>query len=187
MEIILREDVPGLGFVGEKVKVRRGYARNWLIPKGVALEVTSRNQNVVAHQMGAIQAKRLRLKTEAESVANNLGKVALEFSLKSGEKGKTFGTITTKEITEALVAKGFPIDRRRVRLETAIRGIGTYTVLVRLHAEVTVPVSLSIKEEVVAAPVEETSDDSAKKPRRGRKKKSADSEESPPEAAAKEE
>lgn len=180
MEIILREDVPGLGFVGEKVKVRRGYARNWLIPKGAALEVTSRNQRMVAHEMSAIQAKRIRLKGEAESVAQNLSSLKLEFSLRAGEKGRTFGSITTKEIAEVLNAKGFPVDRRRLKLEQAVRGFGEYRVLARLHSEVVVEVPFVVKEEVVAKETEEAQGDGAKKPRRSsRKKKTTEESEAP--------
>ena len=189
MEVILKENFPTLGYVGDRVAVRRGYARNFLIPRGIAVELSSGNARQLNHQVGVINARKSKLKREAESMSQRLAEVVLEFSLKTSASGKSFGSITAKDLDTALTAKGFTFDRRQVRLAETIRAAGDYTAHVKLHAEVLAPVAVKVNAEVVAAPAAAPTE---KKGRRKRTKKGeaapegeeASAQESPPDDAA---
>lgn len=147
MEVILQEDFPSLGYVGDKVSVRGGYARNFLIPRGIALESSADNQRMLKHRLGAVQAKKIKLRSEAEAAAKSLEAVTLEFTLKLGERGKSFGSITSKDIEKALADKGFALDKRQIRLVEPFRGAGVYTVDVKLHSEVIAKVPVKVTAE----------------------------------------
>lgn len=144
MEVILQQDFPSLGYVGDRVAVRNGYARNYLIPRGIAVEAFSHNARLLNHRMAGIIAKRKRLKAEAEALASSLAKVELEFTLKQGAQGRSFGSITSKDIEVALKEKGFTIDRKQVKVTEQLRKAGTFTVEVKLHSEVVVPVTINV-------------------------------------------
>ncbi len=149
MNVILKDDFPALGFVGDKVSVKSGYARNFLFPRGLAIEANDSNERLLRHALSAITSKRVKLRAEAEKIAEDMKAKKLEFSLKSGESGKTFGSITTKEIEAELGKLGFPVDRRRIKLTEPLKRAGKFTVDVRLHAEVTVPVEIEITIELI--------------------------------------
>ncbi|HMO01857.1 MAG TPA: 50S ribosomal protein L9 [Oligoflexia bacterium] len=136
MEVILTEDYISLGFVGDKVKVRSGYARNYLIPRGLAVPATSRDAKQLRHQLGIINAKKLKLKKAAEEIASRVQGLILEFTLKIGERGKSYGSITTKEIELALREKGYSFERKQIKLNEPIKGAGEYEVDLKIHAEV---------------------------------------------------
>jgi large subunit ribosomal protein L9 len=144
MEVILREDFISLGYIGDTVRVRRGFARNFLIPRGIAVEATSGNENQLKHKLSAIVSKRIKKKAEAEAFAKVLGQVTVEFTLKMGAKGKSFGSITTRDVEASLKALGYEVDRRQIRINETIKGPGVYTVEVKLHSEVTVPVQVKV-------------------------------------------
>lgn len=144
MEVILREDFASLGYVGDKVNVRRGYARNFLIPRGIAIDATTRNERLLKHNLSAITAKRVKLKAAAEEEAKRIGEISLQFTLKAGKHGKTFGSITAKDICAALELKGVKIDRKRIKLSEPLKRSGTFAVDARLHAEVSVPLNVEI-------------------------------------------
>jgi large subunit ribosomal protein L9 len=144
MEVILREDYISLGYIGDTVRVRRGFARNFLIPRGIAVEATSGNENQLKHKLSAIVAKRIKKKAEAEAFARVLGQVTVEFTLKMGVKGKSFGSITTRDVESSLKALGYEVDRRQIRINETIKGPGVYTVEVKLHSEVLVPVQVKV-------------------------------------------
>ncbi|MCB9030561.1 MAG: 50S ribosomal protein L9 [Deltaproteobacteria bacterium] len=167
MEIILQEDYPILGFVGDRVAVKRGFARNYLIPKGIAIEATTRNQKLLKHRLGAINAKKIRLRSDAEKFGEEIGQLKLEFSLKVGEKGKVFGSISTKEIEKALKDKGQEIDRRRIKLLEPIKKPGTYTVEIKLHSEYSTQITFDVLAEHVVTKKEATEGKKGK--RRGKK------------------
>jgi large subunit ribosomal protein L9 len=144
MEVILREDYISLGYIGDKVKVRRGFARNFLIPRGIAVEASSGNQKLLKHKLAGIVAKRVKKKAEAEAFAKILGQVTVEFTIKMGAGGKSFGAVTTRDIEASLKALGYEVDRRQLRINETIKGPGAYPVDVKLHSEVTVQVQVKV-------------------------------------------
>lgn len=144
MEVILREDFLNLGYVGDIVKVRRGYARNYLIPRGIAVEASSGNERQLKHKMSAIIAKRVKKKAEAEEYGKVIGQITVELSLKIGAQGKSFGSISGKDIEAGLKALGYEVDRRQIKLADPIRSAGAYEVDVKLHSEVIVPLKVKV-------------------------------------------
>ncbi len=170
MEVILQENFPSLGYVGDRVNVKGGFARNFLIPRGIAIEASSRNERVLKHRLQHVMAKRIRLKSEAETLGKQLSETSLEFTLKMGDAGKSFGSVTSRDVETALKAKGFEIDRKQIRLTEALRKAGDFTVAVKLHAEVTISVPVKVISEVPPATALE-----GREGRKGRgKKKAAD-------------
>lgn len=171
MEVILREDFLPLGYVGDTVKVKRGYARNFLIPRGVAIESSAQNDRALKHKLGAIVAKRIKKKAEAEQFGNILQQIIVEFTIKVGASGKSFGAITAKDIESTLNTLGYSVDRRQIRLIDAIKSVGMHKAEVKLHSEVTVPVQIKVLAAPQAAPVEGAAKGKGK---RGAKKKDSE-------------
>ncbi|MEE9235142.1 MAG: 50S ribosomal protein L9 [Candidatus Acidoferrales bacterium] len=144
MEVILREDVPKLGTRGDLVTVKAGYARNYLLPRKLAMPATAGNRKQL-EEMKAATARRLaKEKSSAEAVAAQMAELTLTLSAKAGEADQLFGSVTTMDIAEALAAKGFPVDKRRVELGQPIKTLGEYDVPVRLHPEVTATVKVTV-------------------------------------------
>jgi len=168
MQIILREDYPSLGYVGDVVDVRPGYARNFLIPRGLASESHSRNAKMLKHQMDQIRAKRLKLQKEAESRAKSMDGMVLLFELKIGEHGKSFGSISSKDIHQELERLGHSFDKKQIKLAEPIKSGGEFKVDVQLHGEVSVSIPVKV-EALVSAPK------TSAEPKKGSKKtKSSD-------------
>ncbi len=136
MEVILREDVKSLGKAGELVKVKPGYARNFLLPKGLAYEATDGNRKRIQAESKARDARMAEERTAAESIASKLNAVSLTLSRKAGEGDRLFGSITAQDIADALSAQGHVIDKRKIDLEHPIKTVGLHIVPVRLHSEV---------------------------------------------------
>jgi large subunit ribosomal protein L9 len=143
-DVILREDVKALGKAGELVRVKPGYARNYLLPRGLAFEATDGNKKRIAAETRARGVRDQAERTEAERFAATLGAVALTLKGKAGEEGKLFGSITAQDIADALAAQGHQVDKRRIELEHPIKTIGHHTVGVRLHSEVHAEVRVSV-------------------------------------------
>lgn len=173
MEVILREDYISLGYTGDRVKVRRGFARNFLIPRGLAVEASGANERALKHKLGAIVAARLKKKSEAEAFGNVLQQVTVELTLKVGAQGKSFGAITSKDIEESLKTLGYTVDRRQIRLTEVIKGAGQYKVEVKLHSEVAVPVNVKVLAAQVAAPAADESGEKGKGRKKSKKKAAA--------------
>jgi large subunit ribosomal protein L9 len=144
IEVILREDVKSLGKAGEMVRVKPGYARNFLLPQGLAFEATEGNKKRIAAETRARGIRSQAERTEAERAAATLGAVTLTLSGKAGEEGKLFGSITAQDVADALAAQGHPVDRRRIELEHPIKTLGDHTVGVRLHQDVRAEVRVSV-------------------------------------------
>lgn len=144
MEVILRQDIQGLGYKNDVVKVRSGYGRNYLIPNGMALIANSSNKKMIEENIRQAAHKAAKLKQDAEEIANKLGDMTLELGTKAGESGKIFGAITALQVSDALKVKGFEIDRRRVIFKEQPKQLGTYTVTLDLHKEVKHEITLSI-------------------------------------------
>ena len=136
MEVILREDIKTLGKAGDLVKVKPGYARNFLLPKGLAYEATDGNRKRIASESKARVARFAEERAGAESIAARLAAAPLALSRKAGEGDRLFGSITAQDLADALAAKGIELDRRRIELEHPIKTVGEHTVPVRLHPDV---------------------------------------------------
>jgi large subunit ribosomal protein L9 len=144
IEVILREDVQSLGKAGELVRVKPGYARNFLLPQGLAFEATEGNKKRIAAQTRARGARDQAERAEAERFAAALGAVTITLAGKAGEEGKLFGSITAQDIADALAAQGHQVDRRRIELEHPLKTLGHHTVEVRLHPDVHAEVRVSV-------------------------------------------
>ena len=146
MEVILTDDVVGVGDVGEKVNVKPGYARNYLFPRGLAFESSTRRANEILHKMKQVEAKKKQLKTVAQKLADELRSVTVELGLRVGVGGRVFGSVSSRDVAEKLQEAGYNIDRRRVALGEPIKKVGIHYVKVKLHAEVDVQVKLNINQ-----------------------------------------
>ncbi len=147
MEVILKEDVEKLGHRGEVVKVAEGYGRNFLLPNKLAIEATVANKAVIEQMKQSAIRKSAKEKASAEALLAQIEQVSLEFTRKTAEKDHLFGSVTSADIAQALEAKGFPVDRRKVQLEEPIKQTGEYHVPVRLHREVTAHVKVTVGSE----------------------------------------
>ena len=148
MEIILLDNIDDLGTVGQTVRVKDGYARNFLLPKKLACKATQKNLNFYRALIEAKQKKLAKLKGSAQEQAQQLESVTLGFVRKSrGEDGRLFGSVTGADISRALEAQGFEIDRRKISLSEPIKKLGEYKAEIRLHPEVTASVSVEVKPE----------------------------------------
>ena len=136
IEVILREDVKALGKAGALVRVKPGYARNYLLPKGLAYEATEGNKKRIAAEQKARESQSAADRVEAQAVAETLAGVALTLSAKAGEGARLFGSITAQDIADALAARGHTVDKRRIELDHPIKLLGDHTVPIRLHPEV---------------------------------------------------
>lgn len=149
--VLLREDIENLGGRGEIVKVRAGYARNYLLPQGIATLASKGNIKQVETERAALLKKAAIEKSTADAQAEQMGNVSLSFERRAGEGGTLFGSVTSMDIADALKAKGYEIDRRKVVLKDAIKEVGDYTVNVKLHREVTIGIPVSVTPEGGAA------------------------------------
>lgn len=161
IQILLREDIDTLGGRGEIIKVKAGYARNYLLPQGLATLATKANIKQIEGERAALLKKAAGEKETAELQAGQMGDISLNFERKSGDHGQLFGSVTSMDIAEALKAKGYEIDRRKIVLKDAIKETGEYTVGIKLHREVTLQIPVTVRGEgetaaVAPAPVEET-------------------------------
>jgi large subunit ribosomal protein L9 len=145
--VLLREDIETLGGRGEIVKVKAGYARNYLLPQGLASLATKGNIKQIENEREALLKKAAQEKSTAEAQASQMGDISLTFTRKVGETGHLFGSVTSMDITEALKEKGYEIDRRQVNLKDVIKETGEFTVPVKLHREVTIDVPVKVTDE----------------------------------------
>ena len=149
--VLLREDIDDLGARGEIVRVKAGYARNYLLPRKLAVQATASNVKQIEQERNALLKKEAKEKTTAEEQAGKMKSLRLSFTRKVGEHGILYGSVTSMDITEALKERGYEIDRRRITLREAIKETGEFTVPVRLHREVTVEIPVEILAEGGAA------------------------------------
>ncbi|MCA1589242.1 MAG: 50S ribosomal protein L9 [Acidobacteria bacterium] len=177
--VLLREDIDTLGGRGEVVKVKAGYARNYLLPQGLASLATKGNVKQIEQEREALLKRAAVEKNTAEAQKEQMGAIALDFERKAGEGGTLFGSVTSMDIADALQRKGYEIDRRRIALREPIKETGEYTVNVKLHREVTLQVPVKVTAEG-GETIEE------KPGRKSRKQAKAESEEAQAEAAGSE-
>ena len=147
MEVILREDIDKLGTRGQVVKVAPGYARNFLLPKRLAVAATGSNKQIVEQERQAHLRKEAKLKVDAEDLSKLLTGVSVTITQKAGENDQLFGSVTSKDVAEALAAKNYTIDRRKIVLDDPIRQLGEFKVQVKLHHEVSAEITVMVAKE----------------------------------------
>ncbi|GAB1445520.1 MAG: 50S ribosomal protein L9 [Cyclobacteriaceae bacterium] len=144
MEIILKQDVQGLGYKNDIVKVKSGYGMNFLIPNGSAMIATDSNKRMVNENIRQAAHKAEKLIQDAKSLAERIGELTIEIGTKAGESGKIFGAITVNQIADMLKSKGFDIDRKKVIMKEAPKQLGSYTIMLDLHKEVKHEIAVNV-------------------------------------------
>lgn len=136
MEIILKDDVKGLGFKNDIVTVKPGYGRNYLIPQGIAVIADKSNKKVVAENIRQASHKAEKIRLDAQATADQIGDMVIDLLAKVGESGKIFGAVTTTQLSDALRAKGIEVDRKKISFDQEVKTAGEYTASIALHKEV---------------------------------------------------
>ena len=144
MEVILREHVDNLGRRGDVVKVAEGYARNFLLPRKLALAVTDNNKRQIEREKKIAEAKDAEEKAQAEAIAERLAQLDIEIARRVGEHQTLYGSVTSADIAHALQAKGFEIDKRKIQLHDPLKALGETTVPVKIHRDVTAQVKVKV-------------------------------------------
>ena len=147
MKVILKEEVKNMGNMGQIVDVADGYARNYLVPRGLAVEANTKNIKSLEHQKRVIQEKSKKIRNQAQELSNKITAISLVIKAKAGEEGKLFGSVTTMDIAESLKNEGMEIDKKKISLDEPIKRLGSYTVNIKVHSEVTTQVNLQVIEE----------------------------------------
>ena len=147
VQVILRDDVPNLGKIGEVVRVKPGYARNFLLPRGLAVEASPKNLRTLEHHKRVIAAKADREHKSAEATASRLHGLKLVVQARAGEEGRLFGSVTNMDVERLLADKGFHVERRRILLEEPIKQLGTFPITVQIGRNVRVSVELTVEAE----------------------------------------
>jgi len=144
MEVILKQDVTGLGYKNDTVKVKPGYGRNFLIPTGVAIIANESNKRLVAENIRQAAHKAAKVKQDAEALAAKIGELTVEIGTKAGESGKIFGAVTAVQVADVLKAKGFEVDRKKIHFKEQPKQLGTYHATLDLHKEVKHVISVNV-------------------------------------------
>jgi large subunit ribosomal protein L9 len=147
MEVILREDIEKLGARGDVVKVAGGYARNFLLPRRLAVAATASNKKIVEQEREAHLRREVKAAGEAGDLAKMLGNVVVTIGAKAGEQDQLFGSVTSKDIAEALEKQSYTIDRKKIQLDDPIRQLGEHKVPVKLHRQVTAEITVKVVKE----------------------------------------
>jgi len=147
MKIILMKDFESLGFEGDTIDVAMGYARNFLIPKGVAIEATHGNLKTLEMRQDKIMANHVKNREEAERTAEKISHVTVTISRKAGEEGKLYGSVTSRDIAQGLEREGISIDRKKIIIDEAIRTLGEFEVSIKLHSEVMAKMKVIVEKE----------------------------------------
>jgi large subunit ribosomal protein L9 len=147
MQVILLEDIPSLGKVGDKVKVSDGYGRNYLIPQKKAILATEKSLKAIEHQKRQVQQQLDKAKKDAEKEAQQIGQLSCTFAKPVGESGKLFGSVTSMEIEGFLKENGIEVDRKKILLEEPIKSVGMYNVPIKLNPEVTAHLKVWVVQE----------------------------------------
>jgi len=147
MKVILKEDVKNIGSMGQILDVADGFARNYLVPRGLAMEANVKNVKSLEHAKRVVQEKAKKIKSQAQDLSTRIADITVVIKSKAGEEGKLFGSVTTMDIAEQLKNEGFDIDKKKISLDEPIKRLGTYTVNIKLHSEVSTPVQVEVIEE----------------------------------------
>lgn len=147
MKIILKQDIKNLGYKDDVVAVKNGYASNFLIPKGMAMVANTSNMKMLTENLKQAAFKQEKIRKDADGLAEKLGGASIQLGAKVGANGKIFGSINALQVAQALKAKGFEVDRRKIVLNEDPKAVGTYTATVNLHREVSVDVEVEVVSE----------------------------------------
>ena len=147
MEVILKEDVATLGSRGDVVKVAEGFGRNYLLPRRLAIEATAGNKKVIEQMRAAAVRRSAKEKAQAEELSKQFDGVSVSFQRRSGEHDQLFGSVTSGDLADALMKKGFNVDRRKIQLHEPLKTLGEFTVPIRLHKDVTAHLKVVIEKE----------------------------------------
>lgn len=147
MKVILLEDVDNIGSMGDTIEVKNGYARNFLIPRNLAIAATPRNLKTQGHLLQAIEVKKEQAVSDARSLAEKVAATSVSFTRKAGEKDRLFGSVTNMDIAVALAAEGITVDRRDILLEEPIKDLGEFEVSIRIHQDVSATVKVAVAKE----------------------------------------
>ncbi|MDH4058782.1 MAG: 50S ribosomal protein L9 [Cyclobacteriaceae bacterium] len=147
MEVILTQDVEGLGYKNDILKVKPGYGLNFLIPKGFALIANSSNKRLIEENVRQMAHKAAKLKQDAEALVEKIGELTIEIKTKAGESGKIFGAVTSLQVSDILKARGLDIDRKKIHFKEQPKQLGTYSATLDLHKEVKHEVTVNVVEE----------------------------------------
>ncbi len=147
MKVILKEDIKHLGKMGQIVNVADGYARNYLIPKGLVVEANEKNIRALEQEKRIIEEKAKKIRNTAHDIASRISSLTITIKSKAGEEGKLFGSITAMDIAEALQKEGIEIDRKKILLDEPIKRLGSYTVNIKLHTDISAPLNIQVVEE----------------------------------------
>jgi len=147
MDVILREDIDKLGTRGQMVKVKDGFARNFLLPRRLAVLATDSNKKIIEQERQSWLRKEAKIQGDAEGLAKLMEGLTLEFARKAGEEDHLFGSVTAIDIEDAIAKKGFTIDRKKIHLDEAIKSLGEHKVSVKLHKDVSVEIAVNVVKE----------------------------------------
>ena len=144
MEVILKEDIANVGKIGDVVRVRDGYARNYLLPRGLVMIANKKNLKTFEHQKKMVGEQKQKIMRQAQAIGDELVGVTVSIPMRAGEEGKLFGSVTNIHIEKALKAKGLDVDRRKIQLDEPIKTLGDFEVPVRLTADLSVPIKVVV-------------------------------------------
>ena len=144
MKVILRSDMDHLGKAGDLVNVKAGYARNFLIPQAIAMEATTKNVRVLEHQQRLIADRLRKERQEMDAFAHRINETSITIPMRVGEEGKLFGSVTNKDVAEALSREGILLDKRKIQLDDPIREVGEFSVPISLHHDLTAHLKLYV-------------------------------------------
>jgi large subunit ribosomal protein L9 len=144
MKVILKEDVRNIGTMGQIVDVADGYARNFLVPKGLAVDANVKNIRALEHAKKTIQEKAKKIRNQAQDLSDKIANMTIVIKAKSGEEGKLFGSVTSMDIAEQMKNQGIDIDKKKIVIEEPIKRLGTYSVSMKLHSDVATQVTLQV-------------------------------------------
>ena len=147
MKVILREDVRNIGSMGQIIDVADGFGRNYLVPRGLAVEANTKNIKSLEHEKKVIQEKAKKIRNQAQDLAGKISNTTLVIKAKAGEEGKLFGSVTTMDIAEQLKKEGFDIDKKKISMEEPIKRIGSHAVKIKIHPEIATEVKVQVIEE----------------------------------------
>ena len=147
MKVILTKDIPNLGKPGALVTVKPGYGRNYLLPRNLAVPATAKNIRQLEHEKAGILARSAKEKTSMDAMAKKLSAIEVKFKRKTGAENKLFGSVTSKDIHEQLAAQGYQVERKQVHLPEPLKELGTHEVEVKLHADVSARIKVTIAPE----------------------------------------
>jgi len=147
MKVILKETIKHVGKAGQIVEVKDGYARNYLIPKGFAVEASTKNVRSLEHEVRVLQERAKKNRGSAQDLADRISAMTLTIMAKAGEEGKLFGSVTTMDVADALLKEGIEIDKRKIFMEESIKRIGSYSASIKLHPDVSVQLNIQVVQE----------------------------------------